>query len=537
MAGRALLLSLIAWCLTAPPADAQQRSRPAPSEEPDTIRVIQVLRADIFDPEDLETKWYARLANGLHVMTKESVVRREILFKTGEPFDSALVLETERNLRRLGIFRRVLIDSVPTDSGLMMRVWTRDSWTTSADLNISSGGGDIAFRARLVEDNLFGSAAQARVEYRTNPDRSALGLGYLRRYLFNSNHLLSLDLDLLSDGTIVSGGVGLPFRSQRDRFSWFASSVVGDFGVLRFRGGDPVAAESLKRRLAIGQLEATWAAVASRDYALRLGLKFQLKRDDFRPDSVPRPPVSTVSGTGGPVIQWLRPRLVVTRGLVGFGREEDFDLGSSLQLGFLLAPSAFGYAEDGAGAFASLRQGLALPGGMMNLGAEVSGLVNAAGLDSGTAVVGGTARVRPGRRHLVTLHAEAGWQRNPAPGSEFDLGLSLGLRGFRSHAFTGDRQVFGSVEYRYAVLDDVLDVMAIGIAAFADYGGAWFAGDRERYGRDAGLGLRIGLNRVSGTEPIRLDLVYAWPNDVDPSGWTISIGKGVPFSLLPGHNN
>ncbi len=532
--GRTLLRCLVLLVTLLLPARlAGQEAGAAATAGQDTILGIQILRADIFDQEELARKWYARIANGLHVMTKESVIRRELLFQEGQPFDSALVLETKRNLRRLGIFREVRIDSVPTDSGLLMRVWTRDSWTTSADMNLSSGGGDIAFRVRLLEENLFGSAAQARIEYRTNPDRSALGLGYLRRYLFGSNHLLRLDVDLLSDGTVVSGGVGLPFRSQRDRFAWFASSVVGDFGVLRFRGGDPEPAVSLKRRLALGQLEGTWAVVAGRKYALRLGLFGQIKRDDFRPDSLPQPTSKTVQGTGGPVLHWLRPRLVVTRNLVGFGREEDFDLGSSVRAGVLAAPGAFGYQSDGLGAFLSFRQGAVLPGGIIRLAASAGGLMNSAGLDSGTAVVGATARLSPARGHLITLHADAGWQRDPTPGLEFDLGLSFGMRGFRSHAFTGDRRVYASGEYRISLFNNVLDVFALGVAAFADYGGAWFAGDRERYGRDAGLGLRLGLNRVSATEPIRIDLAYAWPTDIDPAGWTLSVGKGVPFDLLP----
>ena len=46
------------------------------------------------------------------------MVTRELLFRPGEPFDSAEVQETVRNLRGLGIFRRVLWDSVRTDTGL-----------------------------------------------------------------------------------------------------------------------------------------------------------------------------------------------------------------------------------------------------------------------------------------------------------------------------------------------------------------------------------------------------------------------------------
>src|SRR5687767_3341383 len=51
---------------------------------------------DIFDPH--ERSWLARMANRLHFQTRPWVVRRELLFEPGEPYDSALVAESERNL-------------------------------------------------------------------------------------------------------------------------------------------------------------------------------------------------------------------------------------------------------------------------------------------------------------------------------------------------------------------------------------------------------------------------------------------------------
>src|SRR5262245_41181031 len=67
------------------------------------IRAIGIERQDIFSAEQ-ESHWLFRLANQLHLRTKETVVRRELLFRPGEKYDSALTEETERNLRGLGIF-------------------------------------------------------------------------------------------------------------------------------------------------------------------------------------------------------------------------------------------------------------------------------------------------------------------------------------------------------------------------------------------------------------------------------------------------
>jgi outer membrane protein assembly factor BamA len=52
------------------------------------------------------------------------VIRRELLIDAGDPYDSLLVAESERNLRALGIFRDVEIDRVETDSGIVLLVRT-----------------------------------------------------------------------------------------------------------------------------------------------------------------------------------------------------------------------------------------------------------------------------------------------------------------------------------------------------------------------------------------------------------------------------
>mgnify|MGYP003291064528 CR=1 FL=1 len=122
---------------------AQGTAVPDSSADPAlVIRGIQLQRRDIFDPD--ERSWFARLANKLHAQTRPAVIRRELLFRVGQPYDSALVAESERNLRALGLFRHVKIDSVRTPTGLMLRVVTKDGWTTEADWRFRSTGGEAA---------------------------------------------------------------------------------------------------------------------------------------------------------------------------------------------------------------------------------------------------------------------------------------------------------------------------------------------------------------------------------------------------------
>ena len=112
---RAAALGLL---LGAAPLRAQAPADTAPRP---IIRGVIIDRQDIFDADEARASSLARFGNAIHTTTRRRVIERELLFQPGEPFDSAKVAETARNLRALGIFRRVLIDSIHTDSGTVLR--------------------------------------------------------------------------------------------------------------------------------------------------------------------------------------------------------------------------------------------------------------------------------------------------------------------------------------------------------------------------------------------------------------------------------
>jgi hypothetical protein len=229
---------------------------------------------------------------------------------------------------------------------------------------------------------------------------------------------------------------------------------------------------------------------------------------------------------------WNHARFLVTHGVSGFAREEDVDLGATLRVGAMFASKALGYDRTGVAPLVAARAGAKLPAGFAFVEALAGGLWDGAGLDSGSVQVAGTAVMKPTRGHVVILHAESGWIEQPLPGAEFDLGLGTGPRAFGSHAFTGDRSVFATAEYRVTVADDFLGLVGLGVAGFVDHGGAWYAGSPRRLGWDAGVGLRLGASRSSDTEALRFDLARRFANDAQEAGWVVTVGKGFVFSPL-----
>jgi hypothetical protein len=388
----------------------------------------------------------------------------------------------------------------------------------------------VAFTLGLVETNLLGTASTAAVRYRKDPDRSSVALQFRRRRLFAGTVGLAAQYENRSDGRMAAVSMDRPFFALTSPRAFRFDAEDHDQRVLRFFNGMNRASDTLQRRFSLLRGSAAWALHASSSGYLRLGVIAQVRRDDTLRVGSALPFPATVTAAIGPYLTWNRARFLVTRGYAGFGREEDVDIGMTLRVGLHAAPKLFGYARDGLGPEVGGRIGARLPGGFAFLDALADGVYTSAGLDSGSVQLGGTVVLQPGSRHVAVLHLEGGWLKDPVPGEEFDLGLGSGPRAFGSHAFTGDRSIFGSAEYRYTVVEDLAGLVGLGVAGFVDHGGAWYAGSPRRVGWDAGVGLRVGASRSSDTPALRFDLARRFANDVEKAAWVLSVGKGFAFT-------
>ena len=77
---------------------------PAASADVSPLRIgrITIDNGDIFSAEEVAEVGSAerllrRTMNGLHVNTRDHILRRELLFATGDVYDPARLAETERN--------------------------------------------------------------------------------------------------------------------------------------------------------------------------------------------------------------------------------------------------------------------------------------------------------------------------------------------------------------------------------------------------------------------------------------------------------
>ncbi|MCC7052473.1 MAG: hypothetical protein IT355_04345 [Gemmatimonadaceae bacterium] len=499
----------------------------------DTGRLVQrviVERHDVYDSLEA-TRWTRRIANQLHVRTRQRVVERELLLREGDMLDSARAAETGRNLRRLQVFRDVAVDT--SADGRTVRVITKDGWTTRPYATFRSTGGQRLFSIGVLETNFLGLAATLDARYVQDPDRSLLRFAFRAPRVVNNQVTPSMFYNRLSDGYSYGGAIEKPFFSLSSRNAVLASFLDFRGRVLRFRDGTLSATDSLNRRFTIGAISASHALRASPRGYLRLGAMAQVRRDDFVPRGVPATFARTTTGALTTFLDVSNADFLLTRNFRMMGQPEDVDLSTTFRVGVAVAPAALGYPRTGVGPVLSARTGVRIPHGFAQVIGRANGLLSGGVLDSGTANLSGSLVLQPGRRHLLVAFSMFGWDHNAYPGEEFDLGLSRGPRAFALHSFTGDRQRYSMLEYRYTVLPDFLGSFAAGVAAFAETGGAWYQGSRPRDGQDAGVGLRFAPIRSAGTVgATRLDLVRRFATDRLPGGWLVVLGTGFTFDGL-----
>ncbi len=119
--------------------------------------------------------------------TKDKVIRREVLLKEGELFDSRKVQLTREKVYNLGFFKEVNIDVRPgSRDGFMNLIIDVEEQPTGT---ISLGGGygttsGFSIFAEVGEKNLLGNGQQVNVKFEYGPMKTSVTLSFYERWLF-----------------------------------------------------------------------------------------------------------------------------------------------------------------------------------------------------------------------------------------------------------------------------------------------------------------------------------------------------------------
>ncbi|MDQ3605508.1 MAG: BamA/TamA family outer membrane protein [Gemmatimonadota bacterium] len=508
---------------------------------------------DLSDPDqDDRFQWAFRLANRLHVPTREEVIRRELLFDVGDCLDPALMEESERILRRSAFIARVDIFAVrQPDGSNHVVVDTQDDWSTKVEVQMEQGTGMRPSGFRVGEDNLFGTGRRVSAFYLRSFEERVYGATYLDPQLFGTRWQAGAEAGRTQLGYLFSESLIYPFVGEtgrwgvrqevrhHDRYLEFLSErEEGLVGVLfpeRRRGFDLGAAI---RRGRPGRLTLLGAMLAG-EWISYPGEARLSSDDGTELDSLPSfPGMDSVGSVRAMLLTGRRNVYYVRRrALDSVTGTEDVRLGLEVELGVGRSLAWLSTADDVSLDFGLFGAGEVMPGLLAGTQLRLEGKHEASALAEGDTwrdVFGqfdAWVYLRPSdeSRHtwVAALAAAGGW--NTRVPFQLTIGGATGLRGYPRHIFPGAQRAVISLEQRSYLGWPFPQLFDLGTVAFVDAGRTW-AGDVP-FGVDSPVRANVGLGLRGALPPgspstFRLDLAAPIQSSLRVSDLVLSLGFG-----------
>ena len=490
------------------------------------IGEIRINNLNIFDLEDpKENGVLYRAANFLHIQTRASVIRRQLLFKPGERVSVRLIEETERLMRSNRIFYEVSIVPIAYRDGVVdIEVRTRDTWTLEPGVSASRAGGVNKTGWSIQDTNAFGTGVLTGANRSTDADRSATTYRVSIPHAFDGWTAIDYSHSRLSDGQSNAMSIARPFYALDTRWAaGFSASADTRIDSL-FSNGAKVA--QFRHSEDSAEAFAGWSAGLVNHWTHRYSVGMSYLKDAYKdepPLPAPRRPLQ-IPPDQTLVSPFFRYELVQddydkvkNRDLIE--RPEYFAMGtqSKVQLGRAL--TGLGSTQNLWLYSASASDGFRLPSNRVLLGsASVSGQTGYAPLDRNLA--SGSIRFygHADDRTLRFASLSGDILNDPSASSQLTLGGDTGLRGYPRGYQSGDRRLLLNVEERVYTDWYPFRLFRVGGAVFYDRGRAW-GGPGEspssaRWLSDVGLGLRILSARSSFGNVLHID--FAFPLNRDP---------------------
>ncbi|MCP4633297.1 MAG: hypothetical protein GY855_10255, partial [candidate division Zixibacteria bacterium] len=250
------------------------------STEASTITSINVNRNDVFDSELKDHDFFIyRWGNAIHFKTRESVIRDELLYKTGDILDTLKIIESERNLRSLEFMGDVTTSlTYNTDSTeIAIDLTTSDQWTTVAGLTSEGSGGEYTYGVVLSEVNLLGWGKEVQAEYYTGNDRRGHYLYYNDPNFMRSHHYAFIDWENNGFIRFTSYGLRKPFYSLEDKQAYSINGYDSKGKIRYYYDGY----ELFRYDSDVSDYQATLTRSYGRDFKRNYSLSINWRKEEY----------------------------------------------------------------------------------------------------------------------------------------------------------------------------------------------------------------------------------------------------------------
>ncbi len=513
-----------------PAGGAAEEEEPGPldpqrlEDEGVVIGKISLVREDVFDLSNpKENNWLYRMANKLHIVTRERVVEQQLLFSEGDAFSKRLTEETARILRRNTYLYDAWITPLSREDGTVdLEVRTRDVWTLKPGFSFARSGGENRTLIKLEELNLLGWGQQILVARSDDVDRESTLLTFRDKNLGSSWTQLKMQYADSDDGHWNELSLIRPFYSLDAR--WTAGVTGSDFDGERrlYDLGEKVAEFRNKREYftAFGG----WSAGLRDGWVRRYtaGLAYERNRFSEVPDPEYPPAIPADRELVYPYfgIEILQDRFETAQNREQIKRTEDFLTGRRFAATLGWSDDSFGADRDAALYWLSASDAIGdLSKEAVLLSASASGRIESG--DTVNALLSFKARYYKQQSEKRTFFATVSgtWGDDLDLDNPVELGGDTGLRGYPLRYQAGDSKVLLTVEQRYFWDWYPFRLVRVGGAIFADTGRTWgenpVGGESLGWLSDVGFGLRLAPTRTGTRSIIHIDV--AFPLDGDDS--------------------
>ena len=505
-----------------PAANAAAAQEPIPSDTElessgAVFGDIHIDNKNVFDRDDpKDNKALFRLADKLHVKTRRSVIRHQLLFRSGDPYSRHAIEESARILRSDSYFYDATIEPVRYHDGKVdVLVTTRDVWTLDPGVSFGRSGGSNNSSVSLQELNFLGTGSAIGVGHKSGIDRDESNISFANNHAFGTWTTVNLSYSELSDGAMRKAIINSPFYSLDTHYAGGLVAQSNDQLDRLYDRGDVI--DRFHDHAVFAQAYGGWSAGLKDGWVQRWSAGVTYDERLFTPDPTWTGPTALPQDRRF-VYPWIRFDLVQDRYVKlenrdQIGRTEDFYLGTyaTAQLGW--ADSALGSSRSallfmlaaGRGATPSANQTILMT-------SVFTGRVENGTLRNGVLDAAIRYYVQQSKNWLFfsTLHAANGWRLDVE--NQLLLGGDNGLRGYPLRYQDGSGRALFSVEERYFTDWYPFRLFRVGAAVFADTGRTWgrapLASPGLGYLEDVGFGLRFGNARSGFGNVVHVDVAF-----------------------------
>lgn len=548
-------------------AEGALQTRTDPSPDGKRIERIDFVRIDPIDSHDP-----APMAmNRVHVTSKPSVLRHELLVREGSVWSGVLVDESARNLRLLPQLSLVLcVPMLGSAPGLVrLVVIAKDVWSLYVDFDVEgTPGGLELLDLEPKETNFAGLHQTVLGRFVLQPLSYSLGASYLAPRFDQRYLAVSLDGNVVltrasgsPEGHYGSAVVGQPLYSARTEWAWMTDVVWDDEVYRRYvnaavstftptpPASTPVPWTYRKRTFAEdAQVVRSFGWQTKNDLAVgtsvRVAAYLVPEYPLLQPTAVAQfkstaLPIS--ENRVGPFVQWHGYTSDFLR-IVDFDTlalQEDYRLGHEVYLRLYPVLRALGSTRDLVGTYAAVAYGARFGDGVARVLVESTIEAEASGISDGylnTELAMATPRILGAGRLVLDVTVLDRWRDHLNVLSY--LGSDSRLRGYPTQYFFGQDLLVSNLEFRSRPVE--IASLQFDATAFYDVGDAFSGLANLRPMHDVGVGLHVLFPQVTRSV-LRLDVGFPvsaspLPANVSPVSFYVTFGQALslPGSSPPG---